>query len=90
MSFYTFPAQHCQSIRTSNPIESTFGTIRHRTKRSKGCLSRDGMLHMVFKLGMYAQENWRRLRGFSYLGQLITGVKFRAGIKVKTVGQAAA
>jgi len=48
------------------------------------------MLHMVFKLGMYAQENWRRLRGFSYLGQLITGVKFRAGIKVKTVGQAAA
>ena len=51
LAFFDFPAQHWQSIRTSNPIESTFGTIRHRTKRSKGCLSRDGMLHMLFKLG---------------------------------------
>jgi|TARA_B110000263_G_scaffold224755_1_gene215320 putative transposase len=90
MAFYNFPAQHWQSIRTSNPIESTFGTIRHRTKRSKGCLSRDGMLHMMFKLGMCAQENWRRLRGFNYLGQVITGVKFRDGIEVKTVDQAVA
>ena len=47
LAFYDFPALHWQSIRTSNPIESTFGTIRHRTKRSKGCLSRDGMLHMM-------------------------------------------
>ena len=90
MAFYNFPAQHWQSIRTSNPIESTFGTIRHRTKRSKGCLSRDGMLHMMFKLGLCAQKNWRRLRGFNYLGQVITGVKFRDGIEVKTVDQAAA
>ena len=90
MAFYNFPATHWQSIRTSNPIESTFGTIRHRTKRSKGCLSRDGMLHMMFKLGMCAEENWRRLRGFNYLAQVITGVKFRDGIEVKTVGQAAA
>ena len=51
MAFYGFPAKHWQSLRTSNPIESTFGTIRHRTKRSKGCLTRDGMLHMMFKLG---------------------------------------
>ena len=51
MAFFDFPAQHWQSIRTSNPIESAFATIRHRTKRSKGCLSRDGMLHMMFKLG---------------------------------------
>ena len=49
MAFYDFPAQHWQSIRTSNPIESSFATIRHRTKRSKGCLSRDGMLHIMFK-----------------------------------------
>ena len=90
MAFYNFPAQHWQSIRTSNPIESTFGTIRHRTKRSKGCLSRDGVLHMMFKLGMCAQENWQRLCGFKYLGQAITGVKFRDGIEVKTVGQAVA
>ena len=82
MAFYDFPAQHWQSIRTSNPIESTFATIRHRTKRSKGCLSRDGMLHMMFKLGQCAQENWRRLRGFAYLAKVITGVKFKDGIEV--------
>ena len=64
LAFYDFPAQHWQSIRTTNPIESTFGTIRHRTKRSKGCLSRDGMLHMMFKLGQCAEKKWRRLRGF--------------------------
>jgi len=90
MAFYSFPAKHWQSIRTSNPIESTFGTIRHRTKRSKGCLSRDGMLYMMFKLGMCAEDNWRRLRGFSHLAQVITGVKFRDGIEVKAVDQVAA
>jgi putative transposase len=90
LAFYDFPAQHWQSIRTSNPIESTFGTIRHRTKRSKGCLSRDGMLHMMFKLGQCAQKNWRRLRGFDYLAKVITGVKFKDGIEVTAVDQAAA
>jgi len=90
MAFYSFPAKHWQSIRTSNPIESTFGTIRHRTKRSKGCLSRGGMLYMMFKLGMCAEDNWRRLRGFSHLAQVITGVKFRDGIEVKAVDQVAA
>ena len=90
MAFYDFPAQHWQSIRTSNPIESTFATIRHRTKRSKGCLSRDGMLHMMFKLGQCAQTKWRRLRGFDYLAKVITGVKFKDGIEVTTVNQAAA
>jgi putative transposase len=90
MAFYDFPAQHWQSIRTSNPIESTFGTIRHRTKRSKGCLSRDGMLHMMFKLGQCAEKRWRRLRGFDYLAKVITGIKFKDGIEVTEVDQAAA
>ena len=90
MAFYDFPAQHWQSIRTSNPIESTFATIRHRTKRTKGCLSRDGMLHMMFKLGQCAQGNWRRLRGFAYLAKVITGVKFKDGIEVTNVNQVAA
>jgi len=90
LAFYDFPAQHWQSIRTSNPIESSFGTIRHRTKRSKGCLSRDGMLHMMFKLGLCAQKNWRRLRGFNHLGKVITGVKFNDGIEVKDVNEIAA
>ena len=82
LAFYDFPAEHWQSIRTSNPIESTFGTIRHRTKRAKGCLSRDGMLHMMYKLGMAAQANWRRLRGFDSLGKVIEGVKFADGKQV--------
>jgi len=90
MAFYDFPAQHWQSIRTSNPIESTFGTIRHRTKRSKGCLTRDGMLHMMFKLGQCAQKNWRRQRGFDYLAKVITGVTFRDGIEVTESNQTAA
>lgn len=90
MAFFDFPAEHWQSIRTSNPIESTFATIRHRTKRSKGCLSRDGMLHMMFKLGQCAEKKWRRLRGFDSLGKVITGVKFRDGIEVTQTDQVAA
>ncbi len=90
MAFYDFPAQHWQSIRTSNPIESTFATIRHRTKRSKGCLSRDGMLHMMFKLGQCAEKNWRRLRGFDYLAKLVIGIKFKDGVEVTQVDQVAA
>lgn len=90
MAFYDFPAPHWQSLRTTNPIESTFGTIRHRTKRSKGCLSRAGMLHMMFKLGQCAQKNWRRLRGFDYLAKVIAGVKFKDGIEVNNDNQIAA
>lgn len=90
MAFYDFPAQHWQSLRTTNPIESTFGTIRHRTKRSKGCLTRDGMLHMIFKLGECAQKNWRRQRGFSYLAKVIIGVRFKDGIEVNADNQVAA
>jgi transposase-like protein len=90
LAFYDFPAQHWQSIRTSNPIESTFGTIRHRTKRCKGCLTRNGMLHMMFKLGQCAEKKWRRLRGFDYLAKVITGVKFKDGIEVTEVDQVAA
>jgi putative transposase len=90
LAFYDFPAQHWQSIRTSNPIESTFGTIRHRTRRSKGCLSRDGMLHMMFKLGQCAEKKWRRLRGFDYLTKVITGVKFKDGVEVTEIDLAAA
>ena len=81
LAFFDFPAQHWQSIRTSNPIESAFATIRHRTKRTKGCLTRDGMLHMMFKLGQCAEKNWRKLRGFAHLADVIQGVDFINGIK---------
>ena len=90
MAFYDFPAPHWQSIRTSNPIESTFATIRHRTKRSKGCLSRTGMLHMMFKLGQCAENRWKRLRGFKDLPKVIEGVKFKDGVEVTELDQAAA
>ncbi|MCW9016628.1 MAG: IS256 family transposase, partial [Kangiellaceae bacterium] len=73
-----------------NPIESTFGTIRHRTARTKGCLTRAGMLHMMFKLGMCAEDRWRKLRGFEQLAKVITGVKFRDGEEVTALNQDAA
>jgi putative transposase len=90
MAFFDFPAQHWQSVRTSNPIESAFATIRHRTKRSKGCLAREGMLHMMFKLGQCAEQNWRKLRGFDYLTKVITGVTFKDGIRTTNPNQIAA
>lgn len=83
LAFYDFPAEHWIHIRTSNAIESTFATVRHRSDRTKGCLTRDGMLAMIFKLGMSAEKNWRRLRGFQWLAKVIDGVTFRDGIEVQ-------
>ena len=83
LAFYDISAVHWHSWRTTNPIESTFATIRHRTRRSKGCLSRKGMLCLMFKLGLCALHNWRRLRGFEQLGKVIEGVKFKDGIETK-------
>ncbi len=83
LAFYDFPAEHWIHIRTSNAIESTFATIRHRTARTKGCLTRDGMLSMIFKLDMSVEKNWRRLRGFEWFAKVINGVKFRDGIAVQ-------
>jgi putative transposase len=60
LTFYAFPAAHWPSLRTTNPIESTLGTIRHRTARTKGGLTRDGLLHMMCKLGQCAEKTWRR------------------------------
>jgi len=60
---YDYPAQHWQHIRTTNPIESTFATIRHRSRQTKGCGSRKATLSMMFKLSMSAESHWRKLRG---------------------------
>ena len=68
LTFYDFPAAHWQSIRTTNPIESTFATVRLRTARTRGCVSRTTLLTMVYKLGLCAEKNWRRLRGFRLIG----------------------
>lgn len=83
LAFYDFPAEHWVHIRTSNVIESTFGTIRHRTDRARGCVSRQTMLAFVFKLGLSAQKGWCRLRGFKQLAKVITGVRFRDGIELQ-------
>ena len=82
LAFYDFPAEHWKHLRTSNPIESTFATVRHRTIRSKGCLSNKTALAMVFKLVDAAQKSWRRLDGHNQLPKLIQGVRFIDGIEV--------
>jgi putative transposase len=82
LAFYDFPAEHWKHLRTTNPIESTFATVRHRTIRSKGCLSNKTALAMVFKLVEAAQKSWRRLRGYNQLPKVVQGVKFNDGIEV--------
>jgi transposase-like protein len=82
LAFYDFPAEHWKHLRTTNPIESTFATVRHRTIRSKGCLSNKTALAMVFKLVDGAQKSWRRLDGHNQLPKVIQGVKFTDGLEV--------
>jgi transposase-like protein len=81
LTFYDFPAEHWIHLRTTNPIESTFATVRLRTAKTRGMLTRDTMLTMVFKLSMSAQKRWRRLNRPERLGELIEGIKFVDGIK---------
>ena len=91
LTFYDFPAEHWKHLRTTNPIESSFATVRHRTVRSKGCLSNKTALAMIFKLAEAAEKSWRRLDGHSQLPKLILGVKFADGIEVvRPQAQAAA
>lgn len=82
LTFYDFPAEHWKPLRTTNPIESTFATVRHRTKRVKGCFSRKTILTMVFKLCQSAQETWNRMHGFKKLADVIAGIKFADGLPV--------
>ncbi len=87
LAFYEFPAEHWKHLRTSNPIESTFATVRHRTVRTKGCLSNKTALALVFKLVEAAQKSWRRLDGPSQLPKVIRGVKFNDGLEIATDNQ---
>jgi putative transposase len=80
LAFYDFPAEHWLHIRTSNPIESTFATLRHRTKRVKGAFSVDSALAMMLQLALEAEQRWRRIAAVEKLGQLIQGVHFVDGI----------
>jgi putative transposase len=82
LAFYDFPAEHWKHLRTTNPIESTFATVRHRTIRTRGCLSNKTAFAMIFKLARAAEKSWHRLRGHDQLPKVILGVRFNDGIEV--------
>ena len=82
LAFYDFPAAHWIHLRTTNPIESTFASVRLRTARSRGCGSRASILSTVFKLAQSAQQRWRTLRGAEMVAKVIAGVQFRNGVEV--------
>ena len=82
LTFYDFPAEHWKHVRTTNPIESTFATVRLRTAKTKGCLSRNTALTMTFKLILSAKRKWRKLDGSNQLAEIIEGVLFKDGIKL--------
>jgi transposase-like protein len=90
LTFYDFPAEHWKHVRTTNPIESTFATVRLRTDQTKGCLSRQTALAMVYKLAKSAERSWRRLDGSERLAQVIQGVRFRDGEPVQAAEEQAA
>ena len=81
LAFYDFPAEHWPHLRTTNPIESTFATVTLRTAKTRGCLSRQTMLTMVFKLCRSAERRWCRLQGYRRLGEVIENVKFINGVR---------
>ena len=78
-TFYDFPAEHWMHIRTTNPIESTFATVRHRTRKTKGCGSRVATLAMVYKLASEAEKHWRKLNGAKLIFEVLRGTKFVDG-----------
>ena len=82
LAFYDFPAVHWIHLRTTNPIESTFATVRLRTVKSRGCGSRASILSTVFKLAQSAEQRWQKLRGAEMIAKVITGVQFRNGVEV--------
>jgi putative transposase len=82
LAFFDFPAEHWDHLRTANPIESVFATVRHRTVRTKGALSQKTARLMVFKLVMAASKTWRRLKGQNQLPKVVEGVKFTDGVAV--------
>ena len=88
-TFYDYPAEHWVHIRTTNPIESTFATVRHRMRQTKGCGSRQATMAMVFKLVTSAQQGWRKIRGYKLIEKIIRGVQFRNGEEVEIQEKAA-
>lgn len=90
LAFYDFPAAHWQHIRTTNPIESTFATIRLRTRKTRNCVSAKSGLSLMYQLAMSAQKRWRRLRGFHQLADLVAGTRFIDGVDERKISRKAA
>lgn len=90
LAFYDFPAAHWQHIRTTNPIESTFATIRLRTRKTRNCVSAKSGLSLMHQLAMSAQKRWRRLRGFQKLADVVAGIKFIDGVDERKISRKAA
>ena len=90
LAFYDVPAEHWKHVRSTNPVEGTFATVRLRTATTKGCLSRETALAMVFKLARSAERHWRRLNGPERLAEVIRGVRFRDGEPVQDTKDRAA
>jgi len=80
LAFYDFPAEHWMHLRTTNPVESTFATVRQRTTRTKNCLSRATFLGLAFKLVQEAEKSWRRIRGIERIADLLAGMVFQDGV----------
>ena len=83
LAFYDFPARHWQHLRTTNPIESTFATVRHRTSQSRNCFSRATLLGLAFKLILEAEKTWRRIQGYEQILGLMNGIMFKDGEPVE-------
>ena len=83
LAFYDFPAEHWQHIRTSNPIESTFATVRHRTTRTRNCVSRDTFLGLAFKLIEEAEKSWNKIHSADKVAALLQGTVFKNGEAVQ-------
>lgn len=90
LAFYDFPAAHWQHVRTTNPIESTFATIRLRTRKTRNCVSARSGLSLMHQLAMSAQKRWQRLRGFRQLADIVAGVKFIDGVDERKISRKAA
>jgi len=87
LAFFDYPAAHWVSIRTTNPIESAFSTIRNRTKLTRGAMNRQGTVAMVFKLGIEAQKRWRRLNGYSQLANVYAFFPYKDGRPARLEGR---
>jgi putative transposase len=87
LTFYSFPAEHWPHLRTSNPVESVFSTVRHRANKTRGCVSRSTLLALVHQLVLSAQKRWQRLRGFNQVAKVIDGVQFIDGLEDTTPKQ---